>query len=74
VNRHEVLRVAERALATAKLPDGTQAVVVVTDWTGNWVGVAANVPNDRVKALLESALDGSDRQDAKAIDVDGGAL
>ncbi len=37
-----------------------QLVVIVTDATGEWVGVASTVPHLRVLEILDAALNGAD--------------
>lgn len=54
--RDALVRIAQRGIDRAEIPEGHDAVMVVTDPHGAWVGVSATCDARFLRVLLESAL------------------
>lgn len=63
MNRHQLVRMAQRTVDGIPWPKGFRVVVVVTDASGDYVGVGSNTNSDDVDRILLYALAGADRTD-----------
>jgi hypothetical protein len=61
MSREQLVALAELILASAHIPRGVRAVVVVTDASGERCGVHGNKDPVDVERLLRSALEGAEK-------------
>ena len=64
MNRKEMAILAQKTAASVKLPEtGCRVVVIVTDKSGDWIGVGSTTDRSDTEAMIWHALHGLDRVD-----------
>jgi hypothetical protein len=58
--RQELVDLAKAKRESVSLPPGYNAVLVVTDPEGAWVGVSSTADDDYIARILTAALTGAD--------------
>jgi hypothetical protein len=58
--RDALVKLAQETVDGINLPAGARAVVIITDASGDWVGVGTNTSFGDTQAILRSAMEGAD--------------